>query len=164
MNKNRMKSILLSTVIAFTVSGMAVHAGEVPPGYKLGPYGLVKIPEPTPTPTTNPADPLIPLNEQRAGKELAPTSANPDITFNMGYNLAGKQMEITPLEKTQIVNNLDTEVFSENSVGAIAINDTTDRSIIAVNEFTPVGAASQVGNKDLESGNFEFVISEPVVE
>lgn len=161
------KSILLSTILSLSICGTALAIPPPPAGYtwEVGPFGpiLVPITIPTPTPVqiTSP-DPITPLSDPTAGKELAPTSLNPDITNTMGYNLAGRQTEITPLEKTMIVNNIDTNEFAENSVGAIAING-NDQPVIAVSEFTPVAAASQVDNNGMEV-KYDFVIQTPIVE
>jgi hypothetical protein len=112
-------------------------------------------------------DKLLPLDRLQEFKELTPTSLNPDITHGLPINLAGTLMTVTPLEKTMIVNNLP-GAFDKGTVGAIALNDSAQH-MLAVSEFTPVGAASQVGNNDNNNGipeeeNYDFIIPEAIVE
>lgn len=78
-------------------------------------------------------------------------------------------MRVIPLEDTRIVNNLPGS-FDRGTIGAIALNDSTNRilgeeNMIAVGDLTPIGAASQVGNTDgLEIESFDFIIPQAIVE
>jgi len=160
----RMKSILLSTIVALSISGMAFAAPPIGGGSIGGPGSGVAMPDtltpPTPPAPTSP-DPLLPLDRLLEMKELTPTSQNLDLT-NQPLNLAGTQMTVAPLYGTQIVNNIDTNQFSQDSVGTIAINNSADH-MIAVSEFTPIGAASQIGdNEDLTQ--YDFIIPAPILE
>jgi hypothetical protein len=125
-------------------------------------------------------DPLF-LYKLQEFKELTPTSLNPDITNKISLNLGGTFMQVAPLDMTMLVNNLDTNSFPKNTIGAIAMNNSADHVLpggentVAVNELTPIGAASQVGNNGLkpigaasqvgnDNANYDFVIPQAILE
>lgn len=107
-------------------------------------------------------DPLLPLSRLMELKQFTPTPQDLDLT-DMPLNLAGTQMRVAPLDETKLVNNINPSEFSQDSVGAIAINNSADH-MIAVNEFTPIGAAAQVGNNNPNEQQYDFVIQTPILE
>jgi len=147
-----MKKSLLSALLILSMSGSVFAESS---------FHSMPI---LPTPATTPAapDPMLPMDKIQGQRELTPTSLDLDLT-DLPLNLAGTQMEIVPLEETMLVNNLDTTEFTQNTVGAIAINDSADH-YVAVSEFTPIGAAAQIEDDELENQKFDFVIQSAIFE
>lgn len=168
----KINQILLAVaVIASFGCSQFVMAIKMPTG---GHYeGGMWIPDPVipPLPSIPQIDIGFAVQKDADIKLVAPTDLN--IDPNANYNLGNVKAAVRTLEKTKIVNTIDTTNFKKQDVGAIAVNNTEERTIASngivplgaankVNEFQPLGAAYKIDNNDNE--NYDFVISEPILK
>lgn len=166
--------LLAAAIVSLGFSGAAMARvydtvnGEY--GYWEGGEFFVEVIPPTPDPVPQ-NDIVYSFQKEQDLKLITPTDLNP--IPRTSFNFAGTQTAVNPLEKTKIVNTIDTNKFANQDVGAIAINN-SDEHTIASNGMIPVGAANKVNENEFQTlgaaykvendQNYDFVISEPILK